>query len=621
MEKKHLLHLALALGLVVLVISACSKDDDCEKETYYLDFDKDGYGDSSKSETACKKPEGNYVLVGGDTNDEDANVNPDCTKEFYEDKDDDGFGTGNPILFCENPDDTKFATVDGDTNDLDANINPDCKNEFFVDGDGDGFGAGDAILACNNPDDTKYAPKGGDPDDTNDAITPETGECETPTKYYVDEDDDGYGLESEFVLSCVVPEGNYTDNDAAFDCNDNDDKINPEVDVTYYLDEDGDLYGDPNAATMIVKACDEAPANHVLDNTDCNDGDENVNPGVEITYYLDADDDGYGNSNESDIRSACEEAPLFDYALEGGDCNDQNPEVNINASGQITYYQDLDDDDFGNSSISETLDVCDPLPNYNYALQGGDCDDNNGDAYPGSQSTAGFIINDCNARSGDIWTGANFEFDKGPNQPHGLNANQDHITENVWFTRPVHLDSDGFGIGAHPPIYNYKWWLDTFGTGPTIHVPSDDDCDLEAEFFDSMSNAVKDFNTIAPQGGTKRARWAIVEQSGNTQAWQGFDIYGKLGDSENFYSLNNVLTMLEMLATNDNPEAVSDDFGITYDNNYIQIKPSTSQEWSDYVEGVLLGVYLPDEDIYFTLTFGAIGDAGAISYTRSTPNN
>jgi len=83
------------------------------------------------------------------------------------------------------------------------------------------------------------------------------------------------------------------------DCDDNDAAINPgaaEVcdgidnncdgdtdeghakDKTYYRDSDGDGYGDPD--TYFITCLANAPAGWVTDNTDCDDGDANINPGA-----------------------------------------------------------------------------------------------------------------------------------------------------------------------------------------------------------------------------------------------------------------------------------------------------------------------------------------------------
>jgi hypothetical protein len=103
---------------------------------------------------------------------------------------------------------------------------------------------------------------------------------------------------------------------------------------TYYLDADGDGFGDNSTA---IAAC-TAPFGYVSIGNDCDDDNMDVNPGVDewpndiddncdseideegvlYTYYLDQDDDGYGDSNNS-----IQEFYLIPgYVTVGGDCND-----------------------------------------------------------------------------------------------------------------------------------------------------------------------------------------------------------------------------------------------------------------------------------------------------------
>ncbi len=112
--------------------------------------------------------------------------------------------------------------------------------------------------------------------------------AETHT-YYRDADGDGYGDPNDTVVD-ILPHPGYISSGG--DCDDNNVDTNPSavdapddgidqdcngVDtVTYYRDADGDGYGDPgNSLTSSSQ-----PTGFVPDNTDCDDNDSAVNPGA-----------------------------------------------------------------------------------------------------------------------------------------------------------------------------------------------------------------------------------------------------------------------------------------------------------------------------------------------------
>jgi hypothetical protein len=81
----------------------------------------------------------------------------------------------------------------------------------------------------------------------------------------------------------------------------------------WYRDADGDGFGDPGDSTV---ACYQ-PAGHVLDDTDCNDADQGVNPGVaEVCDSVDndcdqdidedVDGDGFGVCEDCDESMSCQ---------------------------------------------------------------------------------------------------------------------------------------------------------------------------------------------------------------------------------------------------------------------------------------------------------------------------
>src|SRR3989344_4958983 len=201
-----------------------------------------------------------------------------------------------------------------------------------IDNDGDGYG--------------KYCEKGDDCDD-------DDSNKWNYKIFYRDFDGDGYGHQDSLIELCSSssspPSGYATNN---LDFNDNNASINPDaveicdsidnncngqidegVKNTYYLDYDGDGYGNPSNSTQ---AC-SLPPGYVTNNLDCDDNNNLIHPtaieicdsidnncngqideGVKNTYYLDYDGDGYGNSNNT--IQAC--SLPSGYVTNNLDCND-----------------------------------------------------------------------------------------------------------------------------------------------------------------------------------------------------------------------------------------------------------------------------------------------------------
>ena len=169
--------------------------------------------------------------------------------------------------------------------------------------------------------------------------------------------------------------------------------------VSWYADQDGDGFGNPLEETS---SCYEPPG-YTGDGTDCNDINSDVNPsatevcdgidqncdgnideGVFLPWYIDSDEDGYGDDHF--VSWGCEGDP--GTVGVGGDCNDQNSEVHPgqdeacdgednNCDGQAdegliqTWYEDADRDGYG--LADSFLEDCVPLDGY--STQSGDCDD------------------------------------------------------------------------------------------------------------------------------------------------------------------------------------------------------------------------------------------------------
>ena len=161
-------------------------------------------------------------------------------------------------------------------------------------------------------------------------------------------------------MACSQPVGFVTNNT---DCNDNNASLNTAI--TFYQDADGDGFG---SALVTQMACSK-PVGFVTNNTDCNDSQ---------IQYADLDGDGLGSTT----IVAC-------GVTNNTDCNDNNALLNVTN----TYYQDLDADGFGNPSI--TISACSaPI---GYVLTGTDCDDTRANVHPGAIDVCyDGLDNDCN---------------------------------------------------------------------------------------------------------------------------------------------------------------------------------------------------------------------------------
>ena len=260
-----------------------------------------------------------------------------------------------------------------------------------------------------------------------------------------DIDGDGFGYPG--ALSCP--------NGGAEDCDDADAAVHPGADelcngidddcdgvvdeddavdvLTWYLDGDGDEYGDPATPET---AC-VVPPGYVADAGDCDDADPAQYPGADeicngeddncdgmvdeddaldvLTWYLDADGDGFGDASEIEID--CGTPP--GYVSADGDCNDTDPAVHPaatescnladddcdgevdeqGAAGCVDHFRDDDGDGYGLDADSFCL--CSPTGPYS-ATTGGDCDDTSPQVNPGQvEVTCNTLDDDCNPSTAD----------------------------------------------------------------------------------------------------------------------------------------------------------------------------------------------------------------------------
>jgi len=408
-------------------------DDNCDgnvdegvQTIYYRDFDTDGFGNPSSVISACSQPSG-YVANGTDCNDLSAVEKP--GQIWYKDTDNDGYAeTGAAtITQCLRPVGYKAASeltsITGDCNDNAAAINPAaseiCDNidnncngmtdegltfiTYYTDADNDGFGTGSGQSLCANPG-PGFATQAGDCNDD-----PATGGMTNPDATEICDNIDN---------NC----NGMTDEGLTF--------------ITYYTDADNDGFGTGSGQSLCANPgpgfatqagdCNDDPATGGMTNPDateiCDNIDNNCNGMTDegltfITYYTDADNDGFGTGSG---QSLCAN-PGPGFATQAGDCNDDpatggmtNPDateicdnIDNNCNGmtdegvQTTFYRDMDGDGFGNPAVTQ-LACSAPM---GYVANDDDCDDTNGAIKPGATEVCDGVDNNCDGTIDNILSG------------------------------------------------------------------------------------------------------------------------------------------------------------------------------------------------------------------------
>lgn len=363
------------------------------------------------------------VACSGAADDDDQET-PSSTPDII-DQDKDGFSPDDGD--CDDLNDAVYPGADELCDGLDNNCNGELDgpssvdaDTYYLDSDADAYGSNEfTLVACEAP--AGYSPVGGDCNDRDANINPGeleicdgldnncNGEKDGATSadalsYYYDADKDGFGNASQSLQGCSAPAG-YVQNDE--DCDDTNALVSPNATevcdgldndcdsfiddgsatgaATWYIDRDNDGYGD---SAVSVKAC-SAPNGYVGNNTDCNDRNANINPGAtEASNGYDDDCDGKidegGPSSDDDSDG---------YSENQGDCDDSNPARSpIATEGPLCDGVDQDCDFVADDGL-----LCKDDDGDGFTELTGDCNDTNGAIYPGAPDiVCDGIDADCN---------------------------------------------------------------------------------------------------------------------------------------------------------------------------------------------------------------------------------
>ena len=127
--------------------------------------------------------------------------------------------------------------------------------------------------------------------------------------------------------------------------------------------------------------------------------------------------------------------------------------LNLNLVGSITYYQDLDNDGYGNAAVTQS--GCSPIAGY--VTNSTDCNDNNNQIHPGAVDVAGNGIDeDCNGFDAPLQIGI-YQFAATVDC-----ATQDvaatNVPANVTFSN---FDAQGTACAAGGGVFNRSGWNTT----------------------------------------------------------------------------------------------------------------------------------------------------------------
>jgi len=448
---------------------------------------------------------------------------------------------------------------DGKDNDCDGIIDNGVLMKFYRDKDGDRYGdPNDFVEACSPP--QGYVQNAEDCDDNDTFINPNV-------IWFKDADGDGF-TDGTFQFSCTQPQG-FVRFAPGGDCDDSDPSINPNqsevcdmkdnncnglideiVSLTFYKDEDGDGYGNPN---NYIQTCSQPPG-YVQNSLDCDDSNPSVYPGAPLNCNNGLDNDCSGNierwvytDRDRDLYAPNSISYCVDFVdpltqipagseLGTNDCNDNNPfvypgaplncddDLDNDCSGNIEKwaYIDQDGDRYAPNPISECVDVVN-FPGRitaGNALGTNDCDDTNPNINPDTiwykdQDEDGYYPDDGTAQSCENPFGVTAYYtpipggdcdDENPNINPGKNEagptidSSCMLASSCWslFCNGVDDDCDGEIDEGFPPCYAPSNLTYTYFTAYSVSLLWDDNSPNDEYFVVEISTST-DFSSPATE--------------------------------------------------------------------------------------------------------------------------